>query len=329
MATRIAPAVPAPATPAPIRLGISTCLLGVRVRFDGGHKRDPYITELLGQYFEWVPVCPEVEVGMSTPRESLRLVGTAAAPRLLTVRTKVDWTARMEHYARERAAAIKAENLDGYILKSKSPSCGMERVKVYTEDGMPNHAGVGLYARELMRQCPALPIEEEGRLNDAALRENFIVRVFTHARWRQLRAQRFSAARLVDFQARHKLLLMAHSETHMRQLGRLVATAGHHPAAGVLAAYETGLFEALRTPATRKRHTNALHHAAGYFRDGIPDAARQELADVIDRYRRGLLPLIVPVTLIRHHLLLCPQPYLSNQIYFDPHPQELMLLNHV
>ncbi|MDA1082772.1 MAG: DUF523 and DUF1722 domain-containing protein [Gemmatimonadetes bacterium] len=312
-----------------IRIGISACLLGQQVRFDGGHKRDTYITELLANYFEWVPVCPEVEVGMGTPRESVRLVGSVEAPRMVTGRSLVDWTGRMTRYARDRVEVLKSLNLDGYILKRKSPSCGMERVKVYAESGMPAYDGVGLFARELLARLPNLPVEEEGRLNDPQLRENFIVRVFGHARWRNLRAQRFSAGRLVAFHARHKLVLMAHSQTHLRTLGKIVSNLKGKSAAEVLDAYETGFFDALRCPSTRARHANVLNHIAGYFKREASSLARQELAEVIDRYRRGLLPLIVPITLLRHHLLIFPQPYLQDQVYLQPHPQELLLLNHV
>lgn len=312
-----------------IRIGISACLLGERVRFDGGHKRDAYITELLANYFEWVPVCPEVEVGMGTPRESVRLVGSVDAPHMVTGRSAVDWTDRMKRYARDRVAGLKALNLDGYILKRKSPSCGMERVKVYAESGMPAYDGVGLFARELLTRLPNLPTEEEGRLNDPQLRENFIVRVFGHARWRNLRAQRFSAGRLVAFHARHKLALMSHSLTHLTTLGRIVANLKGKPASELLDAYESAFFDALRRPSTPARHANVLNHIAGYFKRELSGPARQELAELIDRYRRGLVPLIVPITLLRHHLLIFPQPYLQDQVYLQPHPQELLLLNHV
>lgn len=321
--------VPAEAGAERLRVGISACLLGVRVRYDGSHKHDPYLTDMLGAYVDWVPVCPEVEVGMSTPRESVRMVGAVESPRLLGVRSGTDWTDRMRQYAHARVAAIRALDLDGYVLKSKSPSCGMERVKVYTEAGMPHASAPGLFARELMAQLPSLPVEEEGRLHDPPLRENFIVRLFCRARWRRLRAQRYSAARLVEFHTRHKLLLMAHSETHMRQLGKLVAGLKGRPAGEALADYEPLFFDGMKRAATPSRHANVLHHIAGYFRGGIPDVARQELADTIDQYRRGLLPLIVPITLLRHHMLSVDQPYLRDQIYLNPHPRELMLLNHV
>ena len=312
-----------------IRIGVSSCLLGENVRYDGGHKRDRYITDILGPYVEWIPVCPELEVGMGVPRESVRLVGDPEAPRMRGSRTAADWTDRMNRYARKRAGVLASQELDGYILKSKSPSCGLQRVKIYTEAGMPSASGPGLYARELLARHPTLPIEEDGRLNDPAIREQFIVRIFCRRRWRLLRAARFRRGLLVDFHARHKFLLMAHSEKHLRELGRLTAAARERKPSELLDAYETLFFEALKRPATRKRHVNVLQHIAGFFRDELDAAARRELSDVIAQYADGHVPLIVPITLLRHHLLMTGQAYLRDQVYLSPHPRELMLLNHV
>ncbi|MFT5240587.1 MAG: hypothetical protein ACI9OU_000489 [Candidatus Promineifilaceae bacterium] len=313
-----------------MRVGISTCLLGAKVRFDGGHKKDAYVMGTLNDYFEWVSVCPEVEVGMSTPRESLRLVGTEDDPRLITNKTGEDWTERMNRYAKKRVAALKTNNLHGYILKSKSPSCGMERVKVYTDKGMPNKNGRGLFAKVLLEQMPYLPVEEEGRLHDHRIRENFIIRVFSHYRWDQMLAQgRVGVKQLVAFHAEHKFLIMAHSETHMRQLGKLVAQGSAQKPADLVKTYGELFFEALTRKATIRRHVNVLEHIAGFFKKEISAEDRAELKGAIEDYRLELVPLIVPMTLIRHHTRTIKDTYISNQVYLNPHPKELMLLNHV
>jgi uncharacterized protein YbgA (DUF1722 family)/uncharacterized protein YbbK (DUF523 family) len=313
----------------PIRVGISTCLLGEKVRFDGGHKLDSYLVGILGRYVEWVRVCPEVEMGLGVPREPLRLVGDPAAPRLVTVKTGVDHTAGLQAWARQRLPALAALGLDGYILKSKSPSCGLERVRVYTEAGMPSRSAPGLFARALVDAFPLLVVEEEGRLNDARLRESFVVRLFTHHRWRRLTSGRVRGADLVAFHARHKLLLMAHSDPHLRALGRLVAGAGNPVSADRLRAYAEGLFAGLAVKATTRKHTNVLQHVAGYFRTRLDRPDRDELHDTIADYHRELVPLIVPLTLLRHHVRRLGLTYLEDQVYLDPHPRELMLLNHV
>ncbi len=319
----------APSPPERIKVGISTCLLGVNVRFDGGHKRDAYVMGTLDEFFEWVPVCPEVEVGMGTPRESLRLVGTPDTPRMVTVRTGIDWTERMNRYADSRLRALAGQDLHGYILKSNSPSCGMERVRVYAEGGMPQKKGVGLFARKLVDALPYLPIEEEGRLNDPLLRENFVVRVFSHYRWHTLNQKPLRPSALVDFHARHKFLLMAHSEKHMRELGRVVADAKQYTPAALRDAYGSLFFAALAQRATRKRHVNVLQHIAGFFRKDLGTADRQELEQAIADYHQGLAPLIVPMTLIKLYARQTDASYIRNQVYLYPHPKELMLLNHV
>jgi len=315
--------------PDPIRVGISSCLLGQEVRYDGGHKLDAYASGVIGRYVDWVPVCPEVEMGLGVPREALRLVGDAVAPRLVTITTGVDHTERMRTWARARAAALREMDLDGYVLKSKSPSCGMERVRVYTRAGMPSRTGSGLFARALMDALPRLPVEEEGRLNDPRLRENFIVRVFSHHRWRQLARGRARHADLVAFHARHKFLVMAHSEPHLRALGRLVAGAPSAHAVDVRDAYADGFFAALRVPATPRKHTNVLQHIAGFLKTRLDDRDRAELQATIADYHRGLVPLVVPLTLLKHHVGRSDLAYLRDQVYLEPHPKELMLLNHV
>ena len=311
-----------------IKLGISSCLLGNKVRFDGGHKFDPFLVNTLGQFVEFVPVCPEVESGFPVPREAFRLVGDPAAPRLMTRQSGVDATAQMESWMETKLPLLEKENLCGFIFKSKSPSSGMERVKVYNEKGMAEKNGVGIFARALMARLPLLPVEEEGRLQDIQLRENFIVRIFVYRRWRELLAVGATAGRLVEFQRRHKLLLMAHSPEMARQLGKLVAAAGTRPPAGLFSEYEKLLLTALKQKATVRKNVNVLQHMFGYFKKQLDDFEKKELLAVIENYRQNLVPLIVPLTLLKHYIDKFQQPYLRDQYYLDPHPLELKLRNH-
>jgi uncharacterized protein YbgA (DUF1722 family)/uncharacterized protein YbbK (DUF523 family) len=313
-----------------IRLGISTCLLGENVRFDGGHKHDQYLTGTLGSFVEWVSVCPEVEIGLGTPRESLHLAGDPEAPRLVTTKTNQDHTTAMLKFAQAKIEQLKRLQLNGYILKKDSPSCGMERVRVYAEKGMPaTRNGVGLFARALMEKMPNLPIEEEGRLNDPKLRENFIARLFCHQRWQLLREKPFRLADLIAFHAQHKFLLLAHHEKNYREMGKLVAEGKSHAPKKLLARYEAFYFTALRHPAPRRKHANVLQHLAGYFKKQLDEKDKKELHLTIADYQRGLLPLIVPLTLIKHYINKFDIQYLQDQVYLNPHPKELMLLNHV
>lgn len=311
-----------------IRLGISACLLGQPVRYDGGHKLDRFIVDTLGKFVEFVPVCPEVECGLPVPREAMRLVGDPHHPRLVTVRSGIDHTERMLTWARRRVAELEKEELCGFIFKSDSPSSGMERVKVYTSQGMPSKTGVGMFARVFMEHFPLLPVEEEGRLHDPKLRETFIEAIFTLKRWRECLAQGQSAAALVDFHTRHKLLLMAHSPKHLREMGQLVAKVRELPLADVFERYQRLLLEALRLKTTIKKNTNVLHHLMGYFKKELSAEEKQELLEIIGHYHAGLLPLIVPVTLINHYVRKYSQPYLMTQYYLNPHPLELQLRNH-
>jgi uncharacterized protein YbgA (DUF1722 family)/uncharacterized protein YbbK (DUF523 family) len=312
-----------------IRLGISTCLLGEQVRYDGGHKWDRFLTDTLGKYVDFVPVCPEVECGLGIPREAMRLVGDPADPRLVTVRSGVDHTERMLTWARARVVELEGEDLCGFIFKSDSPSSGMERVKVYGPSGMPAKTGVGLFARTFMEHFPLLPVEEEGRLHDPKLRENFIEAIFTLKRWREMPASSRDRGALVDFHTRHKLLLRAHSLEHLRQLGKLVAQAADHPVDELRQAYQTLLLEALGKKSTIKKNTDVLYHLMGYFKGDLSPDEKQELREIIDLYHRGLVPLVVPVTLINHYVRKYDEPYLQGQWYLNPHPIELQLRNHV
>jgi len=313
----------------PIRVGISSCLLGEAVRFDGGHKRDPFLTETFGAFVEWVPVCPEVECGFGTPREAMRLVRVDNDVRLLTVRTAVDLTDRMAAYTRRRVAQLDAQDLCGYVLKKDSPSCGLERVKIYGTGGVPEKSGQGIFARGLVERFPSLPVEEEGRLSDPRLRENFVERVFAYWRLRGLFRGRWNLGTLVEFHTAHKLILMAHSPEAYRQLGRLVARARGVGRKDLERRYTEQFMSALAVIATPRRHANVLQHMAGYFKNLLDAKSKAELGAAIDDYRRGLVPLVVPMTLLRHHVRVHGVSYLEGQHYLAPHPKELMLRNHV
>ncbi len=328
---RITPNRAGPPADEPIRIGVSSCLLGARVRFDGGHKRSDFVVETLGRFVEYVPVCPELELGLGVPRETLRLVRDSAAPahRLVANETAVDHTAAMHSYAQRRLDALGRKELSGYILKKDSPSCGMERVRVYGASGMPTRDGVGLFAAALMRRYPSLPVEEEGRLNDPQLRENFVERVFAYRRLRRFFASRWTLGGLVRFHTMHKLSLMAHSPKAYGELGRLVADAKGIPRKPLAERYESAFMDAMKKLATRARHTNVLQHMLGYLRPYLDADSRAELATLIEDYRRGLVPLIVPIALFRHHVRRFAITYLEGQAYLEPHPKELMLRNHV
>jgi uncharacterized protein YbgA (DUF1722 family)/uncharacterized protein YbbK (DUF523 family) len=318
----------------PIRIGISSCLLGEQVRFDGGHKRSDFLVETLGRFVEFVPVCPEMEIGLGVPRETLRLVRDGndkdtRALRLVANQTGLDHTEKMNAYAQRRTIALAREDLSGYVLKKDSPSCGMERVRVYGVSGTATRDGAGLFASALMRKFPNLPIEEEGRLNDSHLRENFVERVFAYRRLRSFFSTRWTLGGLVQFHTMHKLVLMAHSPKAYNELGRFVANTKQLSRDRVHDDYERAFMEALKKLATTARHTNVLHHMLGYLHEHLDPTARAELVSLIDDYRCGLVPLIVPITLFRHYVRQFDLAYLRDQIYLDPHPKELMLRNHV
>jgi uncharacterized protein YbgA (DUF1722 family)/uncharacterized protein YbbK (DUF523 family) len=310
------------------RLGISTCLLGEPVRHDGGHKRDRFLTETFGQFVEWVPVCPEVECGLGTPRPAMRLVGDPDTPRLVVSKTGEDLTDRMKAWAKKRLDLLAQEDLCGFVFKSRSPSSGMERVRVYDQHGMPHRTGSGIFARAFMDRFPLLPVEEDGRLHDIGIRENFIERIFCLQRYRLAMQPRPSVGRLVAFHAAHKLQLMAHSSKHLEEMGRLVAGGKQQKPQAMIARYEELLLRALRLRATVKKNVNALQHMAGYFKKQLGADEKKEMVETIEAYRAGYTPLIVPLTLIKHHVRKYQQEYLARQSYLNPHPVELKLRNH-
>lgn len=313
----------------PIKIGVSTCLLGENVRYDGGHKLDRFLTGTLAQYVEYVPVCPEVECGFDTPREALRLVGDPASPRLMTSKSAKDYTERMVNWANNRVSELENEGLCGFIFKSNSPSSGMERVKVYNEKGMPVKKGTGVFARIFMEHFPLIPVEDEGRLHDPKLRENFIEQIFTLKRWREVLAEKWSVGHLVEFHTRSKLLILSHSLKHYRIMGKLVAGGKGVPIKKLYSEYEIFLMEALKLKTTRKKNINVLHHLMGYFKKQLAGDEKQELLEIIEQYCEGYVPLIVPITLVNHYVRKYNQPYLSKQTYLKPHPIDLQLRNHV
>ena len=312
-----------------IRLGISRCLLGDKVRFDGSHKLDRYLVDTLGAYVEYVPVCPEVECGLSVPRETMRLVGNPGAPRLVTSKTNRDQTERMLNWAGTRLQALEKEGLCGFIFKSKSPSSGMERVKLYDRNGVPSNRGVGIFAGEFMKHYPFLPVEEDGRLHDARIKENFIERIFVFQKWREMASHGKSRGRLVDFHTRHKLLFLSHSPKHASEMGKRVARVKEITEREALEQYLNLMTSCLKLKATTKKHTNVLQHIMGYFKKQLTPDEKKELLETIGRYHDEHLPLIVPITLLNHYVRKYDQPYLKGQHYLNPHPAELKLRNHV
>ena len=308
-----------------LRVGISSCILGNPVRWNAGHKMDKYLTHTLGQFVDYVPVCPEVEVGLGVPRESMRLVGDPEKPRLITFKSKTDHTDRMVRWARKRVRELEKENLCGFIFKSDSPSSGMIRVKVYNDKGMPHKVGVGIFAREFMHQFPSIPVEDDGRLNNPQIRENFIQQIFTMQRWRDINTGRRTMGNLVAFHTRNKLLLLSHSQKHYRLMGKLVAQGKQLPIGELYNQYQDLLLETLKLKTTIKKNINVLQHLMGYFKKQLSTDEKQELLETFDHFRRQQVPLIVPITLINHYVRKYQQPYLKDQTYLHPHPLELKL----
>lgn len=311
--------------PPRIKIGISSCLLGEKVRFDSGHKRNSFIINVLAPHFEFIPFCPEMDIGLGVPRETIRLVLVDDEIRCVGTKTKeLDVTDQLKESARKQTHW--QQDLCGYILKKDSPSCGMERVRLYKND-MPERNGTGIYAAGLMQNFPYLPVEEEGRLGDAVLRENFIQRVFVYARWRALIQDNFSWKTLTDFHANHKYIYMSHDQNKAQDLGRWLANSNKMELNDLKQNYLDKMMFILKKRASRKTHANTLQHIQGYLTSVLTKDDKQELSEVIDQYRKGLLPLIVPITLLKHHFRNNPHPYITNSFYMKPHPSELMLLN--
>jgi uncharacterized protein YbgA (DUF1722 family)/uncharacterized protein YbbK (DUF523 family) len=312
-----------------IQLGVSSCLLGHEVRYDGGHKYDSWVVDTLGKYCEFIHLCPEHDCGMPIPREALNLQGTKDDYRMLTHKTAKDYTQQMLDWCAPVIEKLAKEQLCGYILKSKSPSCGMERVKVYPlHGGAAVKSGVGIFAKELMKAFPHLPVEEEGRLHDPVLRENFIERMFVMHSWNNLVNEGLTPGSLIRFHTVHKYLLMAHSPKHYREMGKMVADIKDYPINEFAKLYFEKLMTACSAHACPSKHQNVLLHLLGYFKNDLDSFEKQELILLISQYKDGLIPLIVPITLINHYVRKYSKEYLADQVYLQPHPIELKLRNH-
>lgn len=312
-----------------INVGVSSCLLGNEVRYNGGHARDRYVVDILAEHFTFVKVCPEEEIGMGTPRPTVRLQGHRDEPRMVEPVEGRDWTRPMIQWSARRARDMAADDLSGFIFKSKSPSCGVFRVKVYKDNGNLGDPGSGLFAREVMRRYPLLPIEEEGRLHDAGLRENFLERVFAYHRLKTLFSGRWKRGDLIDFHSREKYLMMAHSPSGLKELGQLAARVKDHSPTEFRDLYMAAFMKILTQMATVRKHVNTLQHLAGYLRDHVGAEERKRVLAAIEDYRQELVPLVVPVTLLKHYIELHEVDYVGYQTYLNPHPRELKLRNHV
>lgn len=308
-----------------LKVGVSSCLIGEKVRFNGDHKQDLYVKDVLSQFVQYVPVCPEVEVGMGVPRESVHLQLSGKTVHMVGNKSEKDWTDPMNRYIKKRVEQLKKHDLDGYICKKNSPSCGMERIKVVHESGGYDKSGVGMFIAAFQKEFPLTPVEEEGRLNDERLRENFIIRLFSYHRLKEEVLKNFSPKKVIDFHTRHKYLLMAHSVEKYKELGRLVAAVKKQTPSQFKVKYSVGFMEALKSQATPKKNTNVLQHIMGYFKEHLTGAEKQELLGLIEEYRRKVVPLIVPLTLIKHYVSKYEIAYIKDQVYLNPHPYEVKL----
>jgi len=309
-----------------IRIGISSCLVGQNVRFDGGNKRDRYITDTLSNYFHWVPVCPEVELGLGTPRPTLRFQKIDKDVRLIQPATGKDLTDEMAEFAEKRVKKLKGETIYGYVLKSRSPSCGKGGIKIYKGHAIrPATNGIGLYAKRLIGDWPNLPVEDEGRLCDPVLRENWINQVFAYYSFQSSLFPRPTVGKLVKFHSSYKFTILSHCNTTYRQLGPLVAGAKKHPIKSVVEEYENLFMAALKKRATAAKHVNVMEHMIGFFKKELDSNTRKEILVSVEDFRKGIVPVIVPITLIKHYARVLKIDYLMDQSYLSPHPKELAL----
>lgn len=309
-------------------MGISACLAGKKVRYDGRHKFDPFLIETFGRFVDYVPVCPEVSCGLPVPREPMRLEGEdPAGPRLITVATRVDMTGRMELWAEKCMEQLENEDLSGFIFKSRSPSSGMSKVPVYNGQGKIAGQAAGLFAKAFMDRFPSVPVTEEENLHDPEQRENFVERIFVLKRWRAVSVERRQAA-LIDFHATHKYILLSHSALHLSGMGRLLGTAKEVYPDELYSRYESMLIKALLLKATVTKHVNVLQHIAGYFKKCFSSDEKHEISEIIDSYKESKVPLIVPISCLNHYVRKYGQPYLSRQAYLNPHPIEVQMRYH-
>ena len=309
------------------KIAISACLMGTEVRYNGGHKESRLCSRTLTDYFDFVEVCPEVAIGLGIPREPIRLVGDPVQPEAVgTIDREINVTRPLAEYGRKMAAEL--DDICGYIFMQKSPSCGLERVKVYHANGAPvDGGGRGIYAQAFCAQHPDLPVEEDGRLNDPVLRENFLTRVFAYSAWQQLLKEGLTRRGLTEFHSRYKYLLMAHNPVQYKALGNLLGNMGKTDPRTLGPQYFSELMAALKKCATRRTHTNVLQHLSGYLKKNLSTDDKQEVQHVIGQYRHGIVPLVVPLTLLKHHFRQYPDPYIAQQVYLQPHPENLSLRN--
>jgi uncharacterized protein YbgA (DUF1722 family)/uncharacterized protein YbbK (DUF523 family) len=298
-----------------IKVGVSSCLLGEKVRWDGNHKQDSVIKNQLRRIFEWVPTCPEVEIGMGIPRESVQLTGGSKAPLMVGNRTGTDWTRRMNRYSQKRSAELERMDVCGYIFKSKSPSCGIGRIPVIGKNGKPQRNGRGLFAEAFMRQCSLIPVEDEDRLHDARIRENFITRVFAYHRLRQLLNDRLSRKALVEFHTAHKFLLLAHSRKHYDALGKLVANAKQLSPSKLKLLYAEQFMRAFTSKTTIRKNFDVLYHMLGFFKKLLSESEKRDVIEAIEDYRKERVPLTKPITLIQRHARKYKVDDLADQVY--------------
>jgi uncharacterized protein YbgA (DUF1722 family)/uncharacterized protein YbbK (DUF523 family) len=309
------------------RLGISACLLGDPVRYNGGHKESRLCSHSLANHVDFVPLCPEVAIGLGIPREPIRLVGEPAAPRAMGgPQRKQDHTEALAEFGEIMAGQLA--DISGYIFMQKSPSCGLERVRVHQADGHAINGGSrGIFASAFCARHPDLPVEEDGRLHDPVLRENFLTRVYAHAQWQALCREGLTYKAIIAFHSRYKYQLMAHDPLQYKALGRLLGSLGEYPAQEIGPRYFSALMAALKKCATRGTHSNVLQHLSGYLKAHLSRAEKAELQRLIEQYRTGVIPLVVPITLLKHHFNGHPDRYIARQAYLQPHPEELSLRN--
>lgn len=308
-----------------IKIGVSSCLMGEKVRYDGGHKQLKLITKEWENVFKYISYCPEVAIGMSTPRKVIRLVQSGSDISLVESKNaSIDYTDIMTKKSLDYCTSL--EDLAGYILTSNSPSCGMERVKLYEDASskVGKKNGVGMFASILMKKYPNLPVEEDGRLGDLRIRENFLTRVYAYQDFLNLKKSGFTRGKIIKFHSRYKYLLMAHYVKGYKEMGKLVAHVKDYDLAEFGEIYIAKLMEALKHKTTKRNHTNTLQHIQGYFREVINSEEKQELSAIIMKYHGGILPIHAPLTLLLHYQNKYPNSYLKDQVYFEPYPQELM-----
>ncbi len=312
-----------------IKIGVSACLMGEEVRYNGGHCQNHFLKDTVSQYATFVSTCPEAAIGMGVPREAVRLeYDQDENTRMLAPKSGKDFTEKMEAYAKDWSCMVDELDLDGFVFKKNSPSCGVFRVKIYKNDHPAERRGTGLFAKAIMERYPELPVEEDGRLSDPVLRESFMVRVFAFKRVKSLFHKSWTRKDVIEFHSREKLLLLAHSPRSYRELGQLVGNIADYSREEFQITYLKTFMEAVNTRASKGRHQNALSHMAGYLTKRLTSEGRRELKETIDSFRNGIVPLIVPITLISHMLRRYDETYLLKQSYLSPHPHQMALRNH-